>query len=71
MSLPIPFHAKKSLGQNFLANKGVVQKIISAAGLKGDELVVEVGPGFGILTEALLLKVKKVIAIEKDKQLFD
>ncbi len=64
------FRPRKSLGQNFLINPRVVQKIIDTAQLTGDELVVEVGPGFGILTEALLPNVRKIIAIEKDKQLF-
>ncbi|MEK9132182.1 MAG: 16S rRNA (adenine(1518)-N(6)/adenine(1519)-N(6))-dimethyltransferase RsmA [Patescibacteria group bacterium] len=64
------FHAKKSLGQNFLKNPHVIEKIIEAADLKADDVVVEAGPGMGVLTEALLLKVKKVIAIEKDSQLF-
>jgi len=57
------------LGQNFLTNPHIVDKIIDAADLLGDELVVEVGPGFGILTEALIKKAGRVIAIEKDTRL--
>lgn len=64
------FHPKKSLGQNFLTNPRIVEKIIATADLTGGEIVVEVGPGFGILTEELLKHVKKVIAIEKDASLF-
>lgn len=64
------FHPKKSLGQNFLKNPRVVEKILRTANLSGNELVIEVGPGFGILTEALLARAKKVIAIEKDHALF-
>lgn len=64
------FHPKKSLGQNFLINPRVVQKIIDTASLTGKETVVEVGPGFGILTKALLARAKRVIAIEKDKKLY-
>jgi len=64
------FHPKKSLGQNFLINPRIVEKIIRTADLKGTETVVEVGPGFGILTEALLKAAKRVIAIEKDRALF-
>lgn len=64
------FRAKKSLGQNFLKNPQIIEKIIETADLKEDDIVVEIGPGLGVLTEALLLKVKKVIAIEKDTQLF-
>lgn len=67
----IHFHPKKSLGQNFLANPRIVEKIITTADLKKDEIVVEVGPGFGILTEKLLQCAKKVIAIEKDSRLFE
>lgn len=64
------FRPKKSWGQNFLTNRRVVEKIIHAANLEGDELVVEVGPGFGILTEVLLKHAGQVRAIEKDKELF-
>ena len=59
--------AKKSLGQNFLINPGVVQKIIGAAELKEDDTIVEVGPGTGILTKELI-KSRRVIAIEKDRR---
>ncbi|MBI2639216.1 ribosomal RNA small subunit methyltransferase A [Candidatus Peregrinibacteria bacterium] len=64
------FHPRKSLGQNFLINPRVVQKIIEAADLKGIETVVEVGPGFGILTKTLLACARRVIAIEKDRTLY-
>ena len=49
--------AKKSLGQNFLTNKKVVEDIIAVAELKQDDIVLEIGPGKGFLTEALLKKV--------------
>lgn len=65
------FHPKKSLGQNFLTNPRIVEKIIATADLSGGETVIEVGPGFGILTEELLKHAKKVIAIEKDTRLFE
>ena len=63
----------KFLGQNFLNSKKIIADIIKAADLKPDDVVLEVGPGKGILTEALLEAVPrgKVIAIEKDKRLFD
>lgn len=64
------FHSKKSLGQNFLTNPRIVEKIITTADLSGEETIVEVGPGFGFLTEELLKHAKKVIAIEKDASLF-
>lgn len=65
------FRPKKSLGQNFLTNKRIVEKIIKTACLDPKDTVVEVGPGFGVLTEALLDCAKKVIAIEKDRRLFE
>ena len=65
------FKPKKSLGQNFLTNPNIVEKIIETADLTGSETVIEVGPGFGILTEELLKCAKKVVAIEKDAMLFE
>lgn len=65
------FQAKKSLGQNFLVNPHIVERIIKAADLHGDELVYEVGPGFGVLTQALLRAARKVVSIEKDTRLID
>ena len=64
------FRPKKSFGQNFLKNPRVVEKIIAAAAISPNDLVVEVGPGFGVLTEALLQKARRVIAIEKDVALY-
>jgi len=61
----------KRLGQNFLTDKSVLRKIINAADLKSDDTVLEIGPGLGILTKELAKRVKKVIAIEKDKRLAD
>ena len=63
------FLAKKSLGQNFLRSKSALQKIVEAADLKPEDVVLEVGPGEGILTEALLKSAGKVIAVEKDDRL--
>lgn len=57
---------KKGFGQNFLINKGVLVKIIEAADLKKNDVVLEVGPGLGTLTKELAAKVNKVIAVEKD-----
>ncbi len=63
--------AKKSLGQNFLTSKGVVGDIMTAAELSAKDTVLEIGPGKGFLTEELLKKAGKVIAIEKDDRLID
>ena len=65
---PIRF-AKKSLGQNFLVDKNVVAKIIASAKISEGELVLEIGPGTGLLTRALLEAGAKVVAIEKDDKL--
>jgi len=59
----------KRLGQNFLIDKNVLKKIIEAAELKPDDIILEIGPGLGILTLELAKKVKKVIAVEKDRTL--
>ncbi len=62
---------KKSLGQNFLKSEGIADKIIAAADLSKDDLVVEVGPGTGILTERLVKSAREVWAIEKDYDLVE
>jgi len=61
----------KRLGQSFLINKKVLQKIIKTANISKNETVLEIGPGLGVLTKELAQKAKKVIAIEKDKQMAD
>lgn len=63
------YKSKKQLGQNFLINLKVLPEIIEAAEIKVGDVVVEVGPGFGILTKALLTAGAKVYAIEKDFEL--
>ncbi len=61
--------AKKSLGQNFLQSKGALKAIVAAGKLVPEDTVLEIGPGRGALTEALLAAGVKVIAIEKDREL--
>ena len=60
---------KKSLGQHFLVDDGVVGRILRLADPTPDDLVLEIGPGIGTLTEALLLKGARVLALEKDVHL--
>jgi 16S rRNA (adenine1518-N6/adenine1519-N6)-dimethyltransferase len=60
--------AKKSLGQNFLLDFNLTQRIARAAGPLAGTTVVEVGPGPGGLTRALLLEGARVVAIEKDSR---
>jgi 16S rRNA (adenine1518-N6/adenine1519-N6)-dimethyltransferase len=61
----------KRLGQNFLIDKNVLQKIVETAGIKPDDIVLEVGPGIGTLTQELAKNAGKVIAVEKDKKMTD
>ncbi len=60
---------KKRLGQHFLTDGNVLECILSAAELSSEDIVVEVGPGLGILTERLAERVAKVIAVELDSKL--
>ena len=57
----------KGMGQNFLVNKQVLKKIITAADLKKEDTILEIGPGIGTLTMGLADIVKKVVAVEKDR----
>jgi len=61
--------AKKGLGQHFLVDRSVLEKIISAAELAPSDTVIEVGPGLGILTEELVKRAGEVIPIEVDSKL--
>ncbi len=62
---------KKSLGQNFLVNQGVLDKIVEGAEVGPEDVVLEIGPGTGNLTLKLAKKAKRVIAIEKDRRLIE
>ena len=64
-------YPNKRLGQVFLKNRVYLSKIIKAAEIKPNDLVLEIGPGTGILTEALLQTGAKVVAIEKDPKMVD
>ena len=61
--------ANKSLGQNFLINEEVVNKIVESSEISKEDLVIEIGPGLGTLTKFLLEKAKKVICIELDSKM--
>lgn len=63
------FVFKKSFGQNFLIDNHVLEKIIAAPDLSKDDVVIEIGPGIGGLTEELSKLSHKVIAVEIDKNL--
>ena len=61
----------KSLGQNFLTDCGVVEEIVEAACLDKEDLVIEIGPGLGIMTEAMAERAGFVAAVEIDRHLME
>ena len=61
---------KKSLGQNFLIDKNIINKIIKIGNIDKNKAVMEIGPGYGNLTEGIIsMNPKNILAIEKDKKL--
>jgi 16S rRNA (adenine1518-N6/adenine1519-N6)-dimethyltransferase len=69
-SSPVPPPLKR-LGQHFLIDPNIVRKIIATARIQGDETVLEIGPGRGVLTRHLCGAARRVIAIEIDPKLQD
>lgn len=63
------FRFSKSLGQNFLTSKEVIDGIVEGAGIGPKDLIIEIGPGIGVLTQAAAEAGDKVIAIELDSNL--
>ena len=63
--------ASKSLGQNFLIDDQIIDNTISSANIGKDDLVIEIGPGLGTLTNKLLQNAGKVICIELDKKMIE
>lgn len=63
------FTVKKNFGQNFLIDQHVINKIVTSSDIYNNEMVIEIGPGIGGLTEELLEKAGLVVAIEIDKTL--
>ncbi len=61
--------AKKSLGQNFLVDERVAERIVHALGPRADETVLEIGPGRGALTTRLIERGGRVVALELDREL--
>ena len=62
------FRTKKRLGQNFLINADVIADIIDFAQITKDDVVLEIGPGVGFVTEQLVKHAKKVITVELDEE---
>ncbi len=63
------FVFQKRFGQNFLVDAHVLNKIINAAGITGDDFVLEIGPGIGTMTQRLAETAREVVAVEIDKNL--
>lgn len=63
------FKFSKGLGQNFLIDGNIINKIVEAADIDDNSGIIEIGPGFGTLTQGLCKKAKKVVAIEIDESL--
>ncbi len=63
------FHFQKKYGQNFLIDSHVLDKIIGSAGITKDDLVLEIGPGIGTMTQFLCEAAGKVLAVEIDDRL--
>lgn len=62
-------HPRKSLGQHFLINEEILNRLVGAAQINPPDTVIEIGTGLGVLTEALAKTCQKVITIEYDKEL--
>jgi len=62
---------KKSLGQNFLRDHNIARNIIAAFGPQPDDLVLEIGPGEGILTSLLAGRVRKLVAMDIDRRVIE
>jgi len=65
----MPFNKQKHLGQVFLKDKAIITKIIQAGRIKPQNQILEIGPGKGILTKALVEAEANVVAVEKDLEL--
>ncbi len=63
------FHPNRTLGQNFLIDRNALNAIVDGAGVRSGMKVLEIGPGLGVLTEAMLSRGAAVTAVEKDRRL--
>ena len=61
--------ANKSLGQNFLVDDNVIDEIIRSSNINKQDLIIEIGPGLGVLTNRLLQEANNIIAVELDKRM--
>ena len=65
----LDFHPSRILGQNFLIDRNILNILLDAAEIQSTDAVVEVGPGLGVLTDALLARAASLTAVEKDNRL--
>lgn len=64
-------YPSRKLGQNFLADSGVIGRIVAASGLGPEDVCLEIGPGLGSLTSALAITARRVVSVEVDYRLAD
>lgn len=65
----LTFRPRKSLGQNFMVDENVAQKIVRILAPNPDDIIIEIGPGFGVLTAYILQRCARVVAVEVDRYL--
>ena len=63
------FHFQKKYGQNFLIDGNILEKIMAASGITGQDCVLEIGPGIGTMTQYLAERAREVVAVEVDRAL--
>jgi 16S rRNA (adenine1518-N6/adenine1519-N6)-dimethyltransferase len=72
MNKSFPFFPKKELGQNFLLNKQILQKIVNFLPIETNTVIIEIGTGYGHLTDCLTDTIcYKILSIEKDKNIYN
>jgi len=64
-------HPNRRLGQNFLVDRNILRILLQAAELSPEDEVLEVGSGLGVVTEQLLLRARRVVAVERDRRLVE
>ena len=64
-------HLKKKLGQHFLVDQNIINKLIKNIAPNKEDVIIEIGPGDGALTKSILSCVKSMCLIEKDKDLIN
>ena len=65
------YKPKKFLGQNFLVDENIARKIVSSLEIKPGDIVIEIGPGQGVLTKYISAQTDKLIAVELDRSIHE